>query len=409
MLLGDNGVGKSTILRALTLALIPDAATTLLQILGPSAPFIRHHQAEATIEARFDNSLGEVHSDLLIHHDDAGQEVFRSGSKGGSKMYRLPEVYAYGCQRGTALGGPERDVDLARPLDDVLSLFDPTAHLVHAETWLKGLEFSALKENGGPRETFFEAVRAGLIQILVGVDSMELDKDGRVWLSGPQIGRSTMAGLSDGYLTTAGWILDLIARWANRRRQREEPLDGDFASSMTGFVLVDEIDLHLHPFWQIRIVDDLRRLFPKLSFVATTHNPLSLLGAKPGEIYVLERDEDHIQCRQKDIPPGTRADQVLTGEWFGLASTVDQETQELIERHQALLRDGVPRFDEGRQTLERQIRERIGTFQDTSLDRMVQSIAAELMPDGYPAKSHKERLALRQKVLELAESRRAGS
>ena len=410
LILGDNGVGKSTILRSLALVLAPrDAAGALLQVLGPAAPFIHHGRDAASITAHFHNNAGKLHSEIHLNRGAEGREQVGHGTAGGDRIYELPAVFAYGCQRGTALGGPERDVDLGRPLDDLLSLFDPTAHLIHAETWLRGLELGALKENGGPREAFFDAVCRTLIGTLVGVDSLEIDKDGRVWLSGERIGRSTLAGLSDGYLTTAGWILDLIARWSHRRRRQGGELDGDFASSMTGFVLIDEIDLHLHPFWQVRIVDDLRRIFPKLSFVATTHNPLSLLGARPGEIFVLSRDPSGLHCTQKDIPPGTRADQVLTGEWFGLPSTVDRETQGLIERHQAMLRDGVPRFDERRQQLENEIRRRIGTFQDTAVDRMVQSVAAEILPDDYPTKSHEERLALREKVLALAKSRGAGA
>ncbi|MCP3938608.1 MAG: AAA family ATPase, partial [Actinomycetia bacterium] len=144
--------------------------------------------------------------------------------------------------------------------------------------------------------------------------------------------------MSDGYITTVGWIVDLIARWAELSHRLGVELDGDFRDQMTGLVLIDEIDLHLHPLWQTEIVSTLRRQFPKMSFVATTHNPLTLVGAKPGEIHVLRREAGQVSVHQQDIPPGTSADDVLTGEWFGLVSTLDADTQDLLDQHRSMLR-----------------------------------------------------------------------
>ena len=52
--------------------------------------------------------------------------------------------------------------------------------------------------------------------------------------------------MSDGYLTTAGWFIDLIARWIELAARHGVAIDGDFMKRMTGLVLLDEIDLHLH-------------------------------------------------------------------------------------------------------------------------------------------------------------------
>lgn len=55
----------------------------------------------------------------------------------------------------------------------------------------------------------------------------------------------------------------------------------------------------------MHIIDDVRRLFPRLSFVVTTHNPLTLQGARPGEIFVMRRrDGGRIELTQRDIHPG---------------------------------------------------------------------------------------------------------
>src|SRR5262249_28285345 len=153
--------------------------------------------------------------------------------------------------------------------------------------------------------------------IHVGADAIEIE--------GLGAGRMPLGALSDGYLTTTGWVLDMIARWAEDARRRGIPLDGSFQERMTGVAIVDEIDLHLHPQWQREVVTSVRRHFRKMSFVVTTHNPLSLLGAEQGEIHVLRRDKDtgRIHLEQRDLPPGAGAEHILTDEWFDLASTLN--------------------------------------------------------------------------------------
>lgn len=71
-------------------------------------------------------------------------------------------------------------------------------------------------EGGGADRRFFEAVRETLVRSLHGVDAITIDKNG-VWLEGPNVGRAPLAALSDGYITTAGWIVDLIA-WSRTSR-----------------------------------------------------------------------------------------------------------------------------------------------------------------------------------------------
>jgi len=154
---------------------------------------------------------------------------------------------------------------------------------------------------------------------------------------------------------------------------------------MEGLVLVDEIDLHLHPRWQRTILRQLKEVFPRLSFVVTTHNPLTLLGADAGEIVVLRESADgRPAAKQFDLPPGIRADRILTGEWFGLPYTVDDDTIALIEKHQKMLLDGVVEDAPERRDLEEQLAGRYGAYADTSIDRMALEVAAELMRDRKP-------------------------
>lgn len=127
----------------------------------------------------------------------------------------------------------------------------------------------------------------------------------------------------------------MVARWVEHANEQGLPIDSDLLGAMTGIVLLDEIDQHLHPSWQSRVIEDVRGCFPRMSFVVTTHNPLTLHGARPGEVVVLRRRGTEVLARQIDVPPGLDASAILTGPWFDLETTFDADTVHLIERHQA--------------------------------------------------------------------------
>ncbi len=69
--------------------------------------------------------------------------------------------------------------------------------------------------------------------------------------------------------------------------------------SAEGIVFIDEIDLHLHPKWQFRIIDLLKEFFPKVTFYITTHSPLVLFNLKNGEGYKLHKDEKNLVTAEK--------------------------------------------------------------------------------------------------------------
>ena len=76
-----------------------------------------------------------------------------------------------------------------------------------------------------------------------------------------------MSALSDG-LKLMAWVGDLVTRLSQAFPNAENPLEQE------GIVLIDEIDIHLHPTWQRQILSQLRRTFPKIQFIVTTHSPL---------------------------------------------------------------------------------------------------------------------------------------
>ncbi len=404
-LLGENGTGKTTLLRAIALALTdPSLADTIVK--ASPAPYITHDAERGLVRVE---ASGTTFSARISHGSAATEELE------GDAANERPLLFAYGCRRGSALGGAARAVSF-KPYEAIATLFEEGAGLIHAETWLKERALAAKEKDAAAAKVLFEAIRQALVRILPGVKRIDVKAEG-VWVEGPAVGRSMLEGLSDGYVSTMGWVLDLIARWIDHKERTKEPIGPDIFEEMEGIVLVDEIDLHLHPRWQVRVIDDVRTLFPRMTFIVTTHNPLTLLGAQAGEVIVLRRSEvevegdetaapvsprtkTRIEAAQQDIPPGLTVDQVLTGAWFGLASTLDKDTLALLEQHRTLLREGAGRDDPKRLALEAELRQRLGGFADTSLERMAQSVAAQVLPEQATELGPGRRERLKKRILE---------
>ena len=326
VLLGPNGAGKTTLLRAITLTLrnLSDPK------IWPKGTFATPWRA---------NGASTGASSIAVHLAD-GRTYRATLQKNGSEIFtREPQghptpfpVFAYGCRRGSALGGAARAVNTGE--DDgpeIATLFDEGAPLVHAETWLKEWDGAAARDpakNGA----IYETVRTAL-QELLGVSEVVV-RDRQVFVSGPSVGKDIpFAALSDGYLTTAGWFLDLIARWIELAIKQPGALGAGLLGRMTGLVLLDEIDLHLHPRWQIDVIPRLKHLLPKMSFVVTTHNPLTLVGARPEEIWILSTDGGEVHAER-----GTEAPMLLTGgqiysRYFGIRDVYPAEIGEALRRY----------------------------------------------------------------------------
>ena len=103
--------------------------------------------------------------------------------------------------------------------------------------------------------------------------------------SGSERIRVPATWLSQGYQATISWIADLVGQmfW-----DAEEEVDLD---EMEGLVLIDELDLHLHPLWQVGLVRALKATFPRVQFIVTTHSPMLLPGLERDEIIHLKLDD----------------------------------------------------------------------------------------------------------------------
>lgn len=159
VLLGENSVGKTTLLRSLALALVDPADATAM-LTEARAAWRREDTQDATVTVRLP---GQSYS-VTITSGETERESLKSRSEPANGAAReRPFVVGYGCRRGAADGGRDQKVVVER-LDDIGTLFDaPGRALVLAEAWLKDLELASLKNETGTAH-LFEVVR----EVLVG-------------------------------------------------------------------------------------------------------------------------------------------------------------------------------------------------------------------------------------------------
>ncbi|MBK3824249.1 AAA family ATPase [Paraburkholderia aspalathi] len=304
VIIGPNGTGKTTILRSIALAL-RDVRNPSIWPKGAFSNLwqrIDHPDRSAINEAEIAVKLSDGIDRITRLHQDVTLSVAQTPQFDSQR--HLP-LFAYGCRRGSALGGATRQVSLGEEDGpEIATLFDDGADLIHAETWLLQLEGDAPKNERSAR--IFEAT-IGALRTLLHLETVVV-KDRRVWVTEPGRPQLPFSSLSDGYLTSAGWFLDLVARWLELLERFGKKVEPNFLEHMCGLVLIDEIDLHLHPQLQIEIISRTRRLLPNMSFIVTTHNPVTLVGAQAHEISILSHNDGDI-----DIKSGTETPMFLTG------------------------------------------------------------------------------------------------
>jgi hypothetical protein len=137
--------------------------------------------------------------------------------------------------------------------------------------------------------------------------------------------------LSEGYKIVIATVADLAARMAEANPEMPNPLEAK------GIVLIDEVDLHLHPKWQRNILKDLHRVFPNVQFIVSTHSPIIVVGAAEiAQVVNLNNIPDNADNVVPSITV-SNVGQVLLSELFGLKSLQSPEWDDKIHERDEIL------------------------------------------------------------------------
>jgi len=134
---------------------------------------------------------------------------------------------------------------------------------------------------------------------------MEVEKSGK---------RLTVNQLSDGEKCLMAMVGDLARKMAIANPVRDNPLEGE------GIILIDEIDLHLHPKWQRMVIPKLTAIFPNCQFIISTHSPHVITHVQPECLYLLEQTSAGMMAQRPRESYGKNTDRILE-DLMGLETT----------------------------------------------------------------------------------------
>ncbi len=324
LIIGRNGTCKSTLLRAIAIGLADDTDASKL-ISEPIGGLISESQLSGQIY--IDSLQAGKHilfeKNVIRTTGDKESIAFLQPPLTQSGWLATPFVCAYGAGRYGA--GPEsgRSYRLA---DAVATLFRYYQPLIDPELTLRRLE-----SLGSP---IYERTIQGIKRAL-GLskeDELRLREGGGVRITGPTVmGEIPLEGWADGYRLTFSWILDLYS-WALRAGNIDEE------GHVQGILLIDEIEQHLHPSMQAKILPRLSELFPKMQIFATTHSPHVVLDASPDELVVLRREGDQIVA-EEDVPNflGYSVEDMLADPRLFDTEVEGQEKRKLLTEYRELV------------------------------------------------------------------------
>jgi energy-coupling factor transporter ATP-binding protein EcfA2 len=342
VIIGDNGAGKSTFLRAIALALVgPSEAAALWQNWDE---WLRSGESTGHIEIAIDSDGNyDKRTGVGLPKRLFGARLRFARSEADVELdsdSRFPERTFWGTGAGwfSASYGPFRrftggDKDqeklyYSRPkLARHLSVFGESVALSECLAWLKLLQFKKLEEDPegdllNPLVQFIN--QPGFLPHESRLES--ISSRGVVFRDGNGC-EVAIEQLSDGFRSVLSMTLELIRQLALTYGPNR--VFSEDASSIVapGVVLIDEIDAHLHPAWQRRIGPWLSTHFPNLQFIVTTHSPFICQAAEVGTIYQLARPGSDAHSRMIE---GVERDRLLYGsilEAYGTGAFGDGATR----------------------------------------------------------------------------------
>lgn len=323
VLIGKNGTGKTSILEALAVAV----GTFFFALDGISSIGIRGVDVynkyfsigeDIDVQKQFPVEIianGSIEGQKIEWKRSLNSIAGKTTSVDAKKMTSISKSYQERLMRGdtslklplVAYYGTGRLWDEHREkwggiyrqntrVNGYIDCLDGRANVRLLLDWFKRMTIKA-NQNGKPNETYL-AVKGAMekcfsrltgvegVNVSVNPDTFSIEINyndvDRGWIKIP------LEQLSDGYRCALSLIGDIAYRMATLNPQ----LAGNVLTETEGIILIDEIDLHLHPEWQQHILSDLTDTFPKIQFIVTTHAPAIINSIPNGSLLVISDDND---------------------------------------------------------------------------------------------------------------------
>jgi AAA domain, putative AbiEii toxin, Type IV TA system len=323
LILGNNGAGKTTALKAIALGLLAKF---------PSTGFVADSLVRRDIQTK-EQEDDSAKIDLFLHLDendyiDPDETLFEAQiikKRDTEELKDLDDfdietfydnkapqyfMVAYGATRRTESEDSER-LTLRKPrsgrYERVAGLFEDHLAMIPLSSWAfqyspKDFDEMLILDKLLPNHIFLQSISENSKN-----NDMDFEQNGVT---------IPFAALSDGYRAYIGWITDLLYHMMNVSK-------GKNIENLKGVVMVDEIDLHIHPSWQKTIIEHVARALPNLQFIFTTHSPIVAGSVSSKNLWIAKTAEDGSSILERPHAEiyGLSADQILTSDIFGLQST----------------------------------------------------------------------------------------
>lgn len=282
-LAGINGAGKSSILQALSVILLGEPF--VLELGGDRLDRLRRRVKGVKQEARISAWINDQGTDNYVELN-LGEQFEKSRNFGDSyysvmldfwKKMRSRVVLSYGVTRNLSDFRETRHLSLSPDVRRVMTLFDPLTRIESAEVLLnQRLSVSS------PIWKLLDSLLKQIFSESFGVRNQR----GKVTFTFEDEPVDAI-DLPDGFRSSVAWLVDLCSAWT----EKHQPNKKVKLSDIEAIVLIDEIDLHLHPSLQRVLVPRLRKALPLVQWIVTTHSPLILSSFETSEIVALDRTE----------------------------------------------------------------------------------------------------------------------
>ena len=325
-LTGENGFGKTTILRALA------------HSLNTEPIFYQNGNYKTRLAVEYRQTITNL---AFIHLNNPYLRQFM----------RISQFAAYGPSR-LMLQHPSTNNEISGKSDTLYSLFNSDGILLNVETELVYLFLERNTEK-------FEQIKNLLISIVPYLKDIEV-KNREVFyieksVDGEAYNSVKFDELAAGYKSVIAMVGDIYLRLSKNQPDVK-------IKDLGGIVLIDELDVHLHPKWQRALPGLLSKAFPKVQFIASTHSPIPFLGAPKNAVFlkVDRTPEEGITCERIDIDvtnltpnliltsPIFRFDEIITDEAKNNISEVRTEDSYEELMNNKALRDRLLEFEKSK-------------------------------------------------------------